>query len=97
MPDLQGIVLQFDSGNLQGQTVSVASETTIGRGKDNDIVIDDPTVSGHHCKIVVEDSRFTIVDLDSTNGTNVNGSKVSKMMITSGTALQLGAVRISVK
>ena len=97
MPDLQGIVLQFDSGNLQGQTVSVASETTIGRGKDNDIVIDDPTVSGHHCKIVVEDSRFTIVDLDSTNGTNVNGSKVSKMMITSGTALKLGAVRISVK
>lgn len=97
MPDLQGIVLQFDSGNLQGQTVSVASETTIGRAEDNDIVIDDPTVSGHHCKIVVEDSRFTIVDLDSTNGTNVNGSKVSKMMITSGTALKLGAVRISVK
>lgn len=97
MPDLQGITLQIDSGKMQGQTVSVARETTIGRAEDNDIVIDDPTVSGHHCKIVVEDSRFTIVDLDSTNGTNVNGSKVSKMMITSGTALQLGAVRISVK
>ena len=49
----------------------------IGRGQQNNIVINDPTVSETHCQITLDDSgRYYISDLGSTNGTYVNGSPV---------------------
>jgi len=50
---------------------------TIGRSSENDIAINDPKVSRHHCQIVQFDNgTFGIVDFDSTNGTFVNGQRV---------------------
>lgn len=50
---------------------------TIGRSHDNDVRIDDPYVGKHHCQIVQHDNgMFTIVDMNSTNGTYVNGRRV---------------------
>ena len=55
-------------------------EITIGRLLDNNIVIDNPKVGRHHAKIVMDGSGvFTILDLQSTNGTYVNGRKVKGM------------------
>ena len=52
-------------------------ELTIGKLSDNDIVINNETVSRHHAKIVMDKGgRFEIVDLNSKNGTYVNGRKV---------------------
>ncbi|PIS47085.1 MAG: hypothetical protein COT17_05450, partial [Elusimicrobia bacterium CG08_land_8_20_14_0_20_51_18] len=48
---------------------------TIGRKADNDLVLDNATVSGHHCKIYKAGETFFIEDLGSTNGTFVNGKK----------------------
>jgi len=51
---------------------------TVGRKSDNDIVLDHPTVSGHHCKIYSAGGSWFVEDLNSTNGTFVNGKRVLK-------------------
>ena len=53
------------------------NEVTIGRVKGNDIVLPKGNVSKRHSRIVVKDGKFIIVDLKSTNGTYVNGRKIS--------------------
>jgi pSer/pThr/pTyr-binding forkhead associated (FHA) protein len=53
-------------------------QMTIGRKPDNDLVIDNPAVSGHHARIVQEHGSFFVEDLGSTNGTFVNDAKVLK-------------------
>lgn len=51
---------------------------TVGRKPDNDIVIDNPAISGHHCKISVQGGTYFVEDLESTNGTFVNEKRVKK-------------------
>jgi pSer/pThr/pTyr-binding forkhead associated (FHA) protein len=51
-------------------------EITVGRRSDNDIVIDHPTVSGHHGRLRREENHFVVEDLGSTNGTFINGRRV---------------------
>jgi pSer/pThr/pTyr-binding forkhead associated (FHA) protein len=53
-------------------------QLTIGRKPDNDLVIDDPAVSGHHAWIFQEQGALYIEDLDSINGTFVNERKIRK-------------------
>ncbi|MFN7132506.1 MAG: FHA domain-containing protein, partial [Myxococcales bacterium] len=52
-------------------------EVTIGRIQGNDIVLAKGNVSKHHSRIVLKDGKFIIVDLKSTNGTYVNGKRIS--------------------
>lgn len=49
---------------------------SVGRKPDNDIVIDNPAISGHHCKLVKQGSGFFVEDLESTNGTFLNEKRV---------------------
>lgn len=59
--------------------IALESEvTTIGRKPDNDIVIDNQAVSGHHALIKAEGDKFLLEDLSSLNGTYLNSSKISK-------------------
>ncbi|MFC1679163.1 FHA domain-containing protein [Elusimicrobiota bacterium] len=51
---------------------------TIGRKADNDIVIDNPAVSGYHCKIALKGDTYFLEDLESTNGTFLNEKRVMK-------------------
>ncbi len=53
------------------------SEITIGRVQGNDIVLPKGNISKRHSRIVVKDGKFIIVDLKSTNGTYVNGKKIT--------------------
>ncbi len=50
----------------------------VGRKPDNDIVINNPAISGYHCVIEKKGDTFTVEDLDSTNGTSVNDERVKK-------------------
>ncbi|HED14081.1 MAG TPA: FHA domain-containing protein [Gammaproteobacteria bacterium] len=50
---------------------------TIGRDKGNDVVLEDEGISGFHAEIQLLDDQAYIVDLGSTNGTTVNGKKVT--------------------
>lgn len=54
---------------------------TIGRSKSNDVALDDTTVSGCHAKIVTVMNTSYVQDLDSTNGTYVNGEKVKQRVL----------------
>jgi pSer/pThr/pTyr-binding forkhead associated (FHA) protein len=63
---------------------------TIGRKPDNDIHIDNPAVSGHHARILTILNDSFIEDLGSTNGTFVNGNKISKHALQHGEVITLG-------
>lgn len=66
-------------GQRVGQVYPLQPEVTdLGRGPDNDIVVDDEKVSEEHARIRVdEEGRFVVWDLASTNGTFLNGEKVT--------------------
>ena len=51
-------------------------EITIGRKTDNTILLDSPTVSSHHCVLTLAGTSCSLQDLDSTNGTRLNGRSV---------------------
>lgn len=63
---------------------------SIGRSADNDIPLDDSAVSGHHAKIITVFRSFYIEDLDSTNGTLVNGKPIVKHTLHSGDVIAVG-------
>ena len=71
-------------------------ECFIGRNADNHIQIDNLGVSGRHARIVKENGAYTIEDLDSTNGTFVDGKKVSKQTITDKSRITIGKYNLSI-
>jgi transcriptional regulator with GAF, ATPase, and Fis domain len=83
------------SGPLQGREFVVNRDTfTVGSSSRNDLAISDSTVSKRHCEIIVEQSGYLIRDLDSTNGTFVQGVRVSSAHLAPGSEIQLGKTRI---
>src|ERR1700761_8655624 len=56
-------------------------EVTIGRVQGNDIILPKGNVSKRHSRMVVKDGKFIIVDLKSTNGTYVNGRKITSPLV----------------
>ena len=60
-------------------------EITIGRVAGNDIVLPRGNISKRHSRIVFKDAKFIIVDLKSTNGTFVNGRKITSPLVVKGT------------
>jgi Protein of unknown function (DUF3662)/FHA domain len=67
---------------------------TLGRSRDCDIAIDDPSVSRRHAELHREDGGFTLVDLGSTNGTQVNGQKIDRVTLQSGDRITLGQTEL---
>ena len=60
------------------------------RSSSADIVIDDPGVSRRHFEVTVDGSHAQASDLGSTNGTLLDGKRISKVNVTDGTVLQAG-------
>jgi pilus assembly protein CpaF len=80
-----------EKGGQQSQYEFNKSEITIGRMKGNDIVLPKGNVSKKHSRISVRDGNVQIVDLNSTNGTYVNGRKVtSEQPITENDKVYIG-------
>jgi pSer/pThr/pTyr-binding forkhead associated (FHA) protein len=64
---------------LSGVTYELSEELiTIGRAPDNTIVIDDPLVSSHHAQLELSGETYRLKDLESTNGTRVNGIPITE-------------------
>ncbi len=79
-----------------GQDIPLTSPTTVlGRGGDVDIRLEDPGVSRRHAQITTADGRSTITDLGSTNGTLVDGQKVSSAALDDGAVIRLGSTEIT--
>jgi len=65
----------------------------LGRHSDNDLTLNDPSISRHHAEIHRRrDGSFTITDLDSMNGVYVNGDQVKKATLRDGDSVELGDV-----
>lgn len=82
-------------GALMGSVFLIEKkEVTIGRGEDRDLVVQDNAVSRRHCKIVLEEDGYYIIDEGSTNGTFVDGMKISREKLKSGDIIQIGETKI---
>ncbi len=69
---------------------------TIGRDPDNDLVLDDRRVSRRHAEIRLRLGRYTLYDLQSTNGTFVNGRRVAEIALSDGDRLTIGGTEVVV-
>ena len=68
---------------------------TLGRATGADFILDAPLVSRVHCRVSVSaDGDLEVKDLDSTNGTFVNGNKVSIARLIPGDHIQVGRVEL---
>jgi DNA-binding NtrC family response regulator len=89
---LRRVMLRVTAGPDQGAQIQVARpRITVGRSAVNDLVVTDTSVSGTHLQITLGDKRGILLrDLDSTNGTLVNGLRVREAYIEPGTTISLG-------
>ena len=69
-------------------------KTTLGRRPYNDIVIDNLAVSGEHALIQMTGNEVFLEDLNSTNGTYLNGKAIKKQQLQSGDGVEIGKYRI---
>lgn len=74
---MASVILTHDGKVLKKYELS-GERTSIGRSPDNDIHLDDPTVSGKHAVIIQKDEAL-LEDLKSTNGTRLNGNKIRRI------------------
>jgi pSer/pThr/pTyr-binding forkhead associated (FHA) protein len=65
---------------------------TIGRAPDNMIVIDDPSVSSRHAQLGLSGETYRLKDLDSTNGTKVNGVPIAETVLRFEDRIRFGAI-----
>jgi hypothetical protein len=74
--------------------VALAEQRVIGRSPDCDIVVGDEAVSRRHCEIVWQYVQYVVRDLQSANGTFVNGQQVQTAQLRSGDLIEVGMVHL---
>lgn len=82
-------VLMFEDQVLQDVPVGM-NPVSIGRLPDNVVVIDNPAVSGHHARVMVQGGQYLLEDLQSTNGTFVNQQRVTRHVLRDGDMVLVG-------
>jgi hypothetical protein len=83
------------SEGLTGLTCELkADKITVGRLEDNAFQIAEPSVSSHHCELNPRGADLLVKDLNSTNGTFINGEKVAEAVLKPGQILRLGQVEM---
>jgi pSer/pThr/pTyr-binding forkhead associated (FHA) protein len=71
--------------------------TTIGRVEDNLFQIAESSISSHHCEVLLRGSDVVIKDLNSTNGTFINGEQITESVLKPGQTLRLGQVELKLE
>jgi FHA domain-containing protein len=71
-----------------------ADRIVIGRSKDCDIQVADPNVSRRHAEVRRDGSNYVLVDLDSTNGVEVNGKRVKRLELGDGSRFTIGSTEV---
>ncbi|HEX3807870.1 MAG TPA: DUF3662 and FHA domain-containing protein [Gaiellaceae bacterium] len=67
----------------------------IGRSKDADVQVSDPNISRRHAELRQEGATYWLVDLDSTNGVEVNGQRVKRLKLEDGTQFTIGSTELT--
>jgi hypothetical protein len=86
-------LVEETAGGVVGRTYVLGLSTTIGRTADNQIAADIRELSRHHARIDQRDGAFVLVDLNSGNGTFVNGKRVTEHKLTPGDRVQFGTLK----
>ena len=87
--------LHILSGILEGKVIDIVEErVTLGRALDNMIRLEDGTVSHHHAMVLTENGEFKLRDLNSTNGTRVNGMRIVESKLHNGDQVRVGSVEM---
>jgi pSer/pThr/pTyr-binding forkhead associated (FHA) protein len=82
------LILQFEGRVLK--ECAVGSSASIGRLPDNTVVIDNPAVSSRHARVMRDGDDFILEDLKSTNGTFVNGTRITRHTLQDGDVVLVG-------
>jgi pSer/pThr/pTyr-binding forkhead associated (FHA) protein len=91
-------VVMVRSETQPGLRFTVRDITVIGRSDDADVQIDDPYASDYHLRLALQEGRVTVHDLGSTNGTYVNGRRVTvPVPLSKGDAVQVGKTIMEVR
>ena len=94
----QGWSLVAQSGPEKGQIIPIQGNIEIGRALECEISILEPALSRKHAELeITEDNEMVIRDLDSVNGTYVNGEKVEEVTLKSEDIIQFHKIRFLVK
>ena len=89
MPDIE-----FKEGPLNGRRVALDERTySLGRRTDNDLRLEDVMTSGAHAELRCADGAWEIVDLGSSNGTLLNGARITSARLSAGDLVQIGGSR----
>jgi hypothetical protein len=90
------ILREIAAISFEGARHEVAERrVVIGRSKDCDIQVPDPNVSRRHAEVRQEGATYWLVDLDSTNGVEVNGKRVKRLKLEDGTRFTIGSTEIA--
>lgn len=83
------LILKFEAAVLKEVLVG-GQPVTIGRAPDNDIQIDNLAVSSHHARVLAEDNKLFVEDLNSLNGTFVNNQRIQRVQLKQGDQVLIG-------
>jgi hypothetical protein len=106
-PQLSQGMVEVHSSNVKGSVAwmpvleiagtrhpIVSSHTVIGRGTDADITVDDSGISRKHVEVLWDGKRAQVHDLGSTNGSKLNGQRVSTAPLPTDSVIEIGRTRI---
>ncbi len=106
-PSLSQGIVEIDSANLKGEVSwnpvldigstrhpITRSRTVIGRGTDADVTVDDSSISRKHVEVLWDGKRAEVKDLGSTNGSKLNGERVTRAPLAPDSVIDIGRTRI---
>ena len=93
------VLVVLEPRSMRGSSHVLADSLTIGRADDNDVVLDaDTFISSHHARVEMRPSGPWVVDLGSTNGSYVNGQRVTgEKSLRRGDRVQVGSTVMEVR
>ncbi len=87
--------LIVQSEEQAGQIFDLNGEVSrVGRINENEIVIQHKSISSHHAEFVLDGNDYLVKDLDSTNGTRVNGERVKSVKLRKGDLVRVGNIEL---
>lgn len=90
---LNKLIIRFNGRKID-ELILTRERFSIGRKLDNDLRLEDTTVSSHHARLIVKSGSLYIEDCDSTNGTLVNGMQISDKKLADGDVIVIGKYTI---
>jgi pSer/pThr/pTyr-binding forkhead associated (FHA) protein len=93
-----GQLVMVRSETQVGTSLTVTDAVVLGRSPDADVLLDDPYASMFHLRLTMDGDTMSLADLGTTNGTYVNGRRVTNpVVLNAGDSVQVGKTIMEVK